>query len=122
LHGREANPHLTRVSQQIHSRASKALPGDTAGQMREDDPMTRLVLVTFATLLALGACRDTRALPTANKAALSKIAIQKTATSTVCAAYSRKLRVMKVRYKHTPTAALGNKINSLGAVVTDACN
>jgi hypothetical protein len=30
--------------------------------------------------------------------------------------------VMKVRYKHTPTAALGKQINSLGAVVTDACN
>ena len=84
--------------------------------------MTRLVLVTFATLLALGACRDARALPTASKVALSKTATQKTAASTVCAAYSRKLRVMKVRYKHAPTAALGNQINSLGAVVTDACN
>jgi hypothetical protein len=103
-------------------RASKALPGETAGQMTEDFPMTRLVLVTFATLLTLGACRDSRALPTASKPALSKTATEKTATSTVCAAYSRKLRVMKVRYKHTPTAALGKQINSLGAVVTDACN
>jgi len=84
--------------------------------------MTRLALVTFATLLTLGACRDSHALPTATKPALSKVATQKTATSTVCAAYSRKLRVLKVRYKHAPTAALGNQINSLGAVVTDACN
>jgi len=84
--------------------------------------MTRLVLVTFVTLLALGACRDSRALPTATKPALSKFGVQKTATSTVCTAYNRKLRVMKVRYKHAPTAELGNKIKSLGAVVTDACN
>jgi hypothetical protein len=90
--------------------------------MMEDHSMTRLVLVTFATLLTLGACRDSRALPTATKPSLSKIGVQKTATSTVCAAYSRKLRVMKVRYKYTPTAELGTKIKSLGAVVTDACN
>lgn len=84
--------------------------------------MTRLVLVTFATLLTLGACRDARALPTASKPSLSKATTQKTATSTVCAAYSRKLRVLNVRYKHAPTEALGKQINSLGAVVTDACN
>jgi hypothetical protein len=83
--------------------------------------MTRLALVTLAALLTLGACRDAHNLPTAAKPALSKTTT-KTASSTVCAAYSRKLRVMKVRYKRAPTVALGSQINSLGAVVTDACN
>lgn len=84
--------------------------------------MKWLLLVTFATLLTIGACRDSRTLPTAANPALSKTAVPKTAASTICAAYSRKLRVMKVRYKYTPTAALGSQIKSLGAVVTDACN
>jgi hypothetical protein len=84
--------------------------------------MTRLVLVTLAALLTLGACRDAHSLPTANKPALSKTGTPKSATSTVCTAYSRKLRVMKVQYKRVPTVALGKQINSLGAVVTDACN
>jgi hypothetical protein len=84
--------------------------------------MTRLVIVTLATLLALGACRDAQNLPTAAKPALSKTAATKSATSTVCTAYGRKLRVMQVQYKRVPTVALGRQINSLGAVVTDACN
>jgi hypothetical protein len=84
--------------------------------------MTRLALVALATLLTLGACRDAHNLPTAAKPALSKTATPKTASSTVCAAYGRKLRVMKVRYKQAPTPVLASKINSLGAVVTDACN
>jgi len=84
--------------------------------------MTRLVLVLLATLLTIGACRDAHNLPTATKPAFSKFGVQKTSTSTICAAYSRKLRVMKVRYKYNPTPALGSKISSLGAVVADACN
>jgi hypothetical protein len=84
--------------------------------------MTRLALVTLAALLTLGACRDAHTLPTATKPAFSKTGKVTTATSTVCAAYSRKLRVMKVRYKYTPTPVLASKIKSLGAVVTDACN
>ena len=84
--------------------------------------MTRLVLVLLVTLLTIEACRDAHNLPTAGKPAFSKTGVQKTSTSTICAAYSRKLRVMKVRYKHTPTPALGSKISSLGAVVADACN
>lgn len=84
--------------------------------------MTRLVILMLATLLTIGACRDAHNLPTATKTAFSKTGVQKTSTSTICAAYSRKLRVMKVRYKYTPTPALGSKISSLGAVVADACN
>jgi len=84
--------------------------------------MTRLALVTLAALLTLGACRDAQNLPTAAKPALSNTAAPKSATSTVCTAYDRKLRVMKVQYKRAPTEALGKQINSLGAVVTDACN
>jgi hypothetical protein len=90
--------------------------------MTESFLMTRLVLVTLAALLTLGACRDAQNLPTAAKPALSKTASPKSATSTVCTAYGRKLRVMKVQYKRAPTVALGKQINSLGAVVTDACN
>jgi hypothetical protein len=93
-----------------------------AGQMTEDFPMTRLALVTLAALLTLGACRDAHNLPTAVTPNLSKTALPKSATSTVCGAYSRKLRVLKVRYKYTPTPVLAGKIKSLGAVVTDACN
>jgi len=84
--------------------------------------MTRLALVMLATLLTLGACRDAHNLPTATKPAFAKTGMPKTATSTICAAYSRKLRVMKVRYKYAPTPVLASKITSLGAVVTDACN
>ena len=84
--------------------------------------MKRLALVTLAALLTLGGCRDAHNLPTAATPVLSKTAAPKSATSTVCGAYSRKLRVLNVRYKHAPTPALASKIKSLGAVVTDACN